>query len=138
VGLSLKRHPLALLRAALAERRILPNAQLATTPAGTLVKVAGLVLVRQQPASASGVIFMTLEDEAGVANIVVWRKVFERFRPTVMGATLVEVLGRVQREGEVIHVVADRLTDLTPLLRKLWDPGLTEPEALRVTSRDFR
>jgi error-prone DNA polymerase len=138
VGLSLKRHPLALLRAALAERRILPNAQLATTPAGKLVKVAGLVLVRQQPSSASGVIFMTLEDEAGVANIVVWRKVFERFRPAVMGARLVEVLGRVQREGEVIHVVADRLTDLTPLLRQLWDPGLSEPEDLRVESRDFR
>ena len=81
---------------------------------------------------------MTLEDEAGVANIVVWRKVFERFRPVVMGATLVEVLGRVQREGEVIHVVADRLADLTPLLRKLWDPGLTDPEDLRVESRDFR
>jgi error-prone DNA polymerase len=138
VGLSLKRHPLALLRAALAERRILPNAQLATSPAGKLVKVAGLVLVRQQPASASGVIFMTLEDEAGVANIVVWRKVFERFRPVVMGATLVEVLGRVQREGEVIHVVADRLADLTPLLRQLWDPGLTDPKNLQVASRDFR
>jgi error-prone DNA polymerase len=122
----------------LAERRILPNAQLATKPAGKLVKVAGLVLVRQQPSSASGVIFMTLEDEAGVANIVVWRKVFERFRPAVMGARLVEVLGRVQREGEVIHVVADRLTDLTSLLRRLWDPGLSEPEDLRVESRDFR
>jgi error-prone DNA polymerase len=138
VGLSLKRHPLALLRGTLAERRILSNAQLRTSAAGKLVKVAGLVLVRQRPASASGVIFMTLEDEAGVANIVVWRKVFERFRPIVMGASLVEVLGRVQREGEVIHVVADRLADLTPLLRKLWDPGLTDPEDLRVESRDFR
>jgi error-prone DNA polymerase len=138
VGLSLKRHPLALLRGALAERFILSNAQLRTSAAGKLVKVAGLVLVRQRPASASGVIFMTLEDEAGVANIVVWRKVFERFRPIVMGASLVEVLGRVQREGEVIHVVADRLVDLTPLLRKLWDPGLTDPEDLRVESRDFR
>ena len=86
----------------------------------------------------SGVIFMTLEDETGIANIVVWPKVFERFRPVVMGARLVEVTGRVQREGAVIHVVADRLADLSPLLRGLWDPGKTEAGELRVVSRDFR
>jgi error-prone DNA polymerase len=137
-GLSLKRHPLALLRRELAARRILPNAQLLATPAATLVKVSGLVLVRQQPGSAKGVIFMTLEDETGIANIVVWRKVFERFRPVVMGARLVEIVGRVQREGEVIHVVADRLADLSALLRRLADPGLSEPAELRVRSRDFR
>ena len=137
-GLSLKRHPLALLRHDLAARRILPNAQLLAMPAAKLVSVAGLVLVRQQPGSAKGVIFMTLEDETGVANIVVWRKVFERFRPIVMGARLVEILGRVQREGRVIHVVADRLVDLSPLLRRLADPGLSTPAELRVESRDFR
>ena len=96
-GLSLKRHPLALLRDALGARGVLPNAQLLATPPAKLVKVAGLAIVRQQPATASGVIFMTLEDETGIANIVVWRKVFERFRPVVMGARLVEVTGRVQR-----------------------------------------
>jgi error-prone DNA polymerase len=137
-GLSLKRHPVALLRHDLARRRILPNAQLLVTPAAKLVSVAGLVLVRQQPGSAKGVIFMTLEDETGIANIVVWRKVFERFRPIVMGARLVEVVGRVQREGEVIHIVADRLIDLSPLLRRLADPGLSTPAELRVESRDFR
>jgi len=137
-GLSLKRHPLALLRDALGARGVLPNAQLLATPPAKLVKVAGLAIVRQQPATASGVIFMTLEDETGIANIVVWRKVFERFRPVVMGARLVEVTGSVQREGAVIHVVADRLADFSPLLRGLWDPGKTEAEELRVVSRDFR
>jgi error-prone DNA polymerase len=137
-GLSLKRHPLALLRYDLAARRILPNAQLRAAPAAKPVKVAGLVVVRQKPGSAKGVIFMTLEDETGIANIVVWRKVFERFRPIVMGARLVEVIGRVQREGEVIHVVADRLVDLSALLRRLADPGLSEPAELHVQSRDFR
>ena len=137
-GLSLKRHPLALLRRELAGRRIVPNAELLATPAAKLVKVSGLVLVRQQPGSAKGVIFMTLEDETGIANIVVWRKVFERFRPIVMGARLVEIVGRVQREGEVIHVVAHRLVDLSSLLRRLADPGLSEPAELCVQSRDFR
>jgi error-prone DNA polymerase len=137
-GLSLKRHPLALLRPELAARRILPNARLATVPLSGLVKIAGLAIVRQQPATASGVIFMTLEDETGIANIVVWRKVFERFRPVVMGAKLVAVTGHLQREGEVIHIVAGRLTDLSALLRRLGDPGLSAPVELRIESRDFR
>lgn len=137
-GLSLKRHPLALLRHELAARRILPSAQLSVVSPARSVKVAGLVIVRQQPATASGVIFMTIEDESGIANIVVWRKVFVRFRPVVMGAKLVEITGRVQREGKVIHLVADRLADLSPLLRRLSDPDLSEPVDLRVESRDFR
>jgi error-prone DNA polymerase len=136
-GLSLKRHPLALLRAALDARGILPHRGLLSAPPNRRVKVAGLVLVRQQPATASGVIFMTLEDETGIANIVVWRKVFERFRPIVMGGKLVEVEGPVQREGEVIHVVAQRLIDLSPLLQRLSTPSRA-PADLRVESRDFR
>ncbi|HEX7969833.1 MAG TPA: OB-fold nucleic acid binding domain-containing protein, partial [Stellaceae bacterium] len=138
LGLSLKRHPLALLRGELDQRRILPNAHLAATPASTRVRVAGLVLVRQQPGTASGVIFMTLEDETGIANLVVWRAVSERFRRIVMGARLVECLGRVQREGEVIHVVAERLIDLSPLLQKLGDPAASARPELPVRSRDFR
>ncbi len=138
VGFSLKRHPLALLRPELDRRRILPHARLAATPAKTLVKIAGLVLVRQQPGTASGVIFMTLEDETGIANLVVWRPVFERFRRIVMGAKLVQCEGRVQREGEVVHIVAERLTDLSPLLRRLWHPAASERAELRVQSRDFR
>jgi error-prone DNA polymerase len=137
-GLSLKRHPLALLRPELDARRILANARLSELLPTAFVTLAGLAIVRQQPATASGVIFMTLEDETGIANIVVWRKVFERFRPIVMGAKLVEVTGRLQREGEVIHVVASRLADLSSLLRRLADPGLSAPLELRVDSRDFR
>jgi error-prone DNA polymerase len=137
-GLSLKEHPLALLRAALGDRRILPNRRLQEISAGTSVRVAGLVLIRQQPGSAKGVIFMTLEDETAIANIIVWRKTFERFRPIVMGARLVQCDGPVQREGEVIHVVAHRLVDLTPLLRRLSDPAASHPEELVVQSRDFR
>jgi error-prone DNA polymerase len=137
-GLSLKEHPLALLRDVLEDRRILPNRRLQEIPAGTKVRVAGLVLIRQQPGSAKGVIFMTLEDETGIANIIVWRRTFERFRPIVMGARLVQCEGPVQREGEVIHVVAHRLIDLSPLLRRLSDPGASRPEELVVQSRDFR
>jgi error-prone DNA polymerase len=137
-GLSLKQHPLALLRRELASRGILPCAELAAVPPVKLIKIAGLAIVRQQPATASGVIFMTLEDETGIANIVVWRKVFERFRPIVMGAKLVEVRGRLQREDRVIHLVAGRLVDLSPLLRRLSDPSRSQPVALRVESRDFR
>jgi DNA polymerase III alpha subunit len=81
------------------------------------------VLVRQRPGSASGVIFMTLEDETGVANIVVWPKVFERFRPVVLGARLVAVSGRLQSESGVIHVVADRLEDRTAMLAALSEEG---------------
>jgi error-prone DNA polymerase len=137
VGFSLKQHPLALLRPQLDGRRILSHTRLKTTPAKALVKVAGLVLVRQQPGTASGVIFMTLEDETGIANVVVWRRVFERFRRIVMDAKLVQCEGRVQREGEVIHVVAERLTDLSPLLKQLWHPAERDRADLRVQSRDF-
>jgi DNA polymerase III alpha subunit len=96
---------------------------------GRRVSVAGLVLVRQRPGSASGVIFMTIEDETDIANVVVWPKIFERFRPVVLGARLVKVSGKVQSESGVIHVVADRLDDLTPLLSALSEDG-GEVEAL--------
>jgi error-prone DNA polymerase len=138
VGFSLKRHPLALLRPELDKRGNLRHACLTATRAKALVKVAGLVLIRQQPGTASGVIFMTMEDETGIANLVVWRRVFERFRRVVMGAKLVQCEGRVQREGEVIHVVAERLTDLSPLLKRLWHPAVGDRATLRVQSRDFR
>jgi error-prone DNA polymerase len=138
LGLSLKCHPVALLRDALDARRILRNKRLEAATAEKRVRVAGLVLVRQQPGTASGIIFMTLEDETGIANIVVWRRVFERYRRVVMGAKLVECQGRVQREGKVIHVVAERLIDLSPLLRQLWDPEARERPPLRLRSRDFR
>jgi DNA polymerase III alpha subunit len=83
------------------------------------VTVAGLVLVRQRPGSANGVIFMTLEDETGVANTIVWPKTFEIFRPVVLGARLISLTGKLQSEAGVIHVIAERIDDLTPLLKRL-------------------
>src|SRR5262249_36756266 len=107
-----------------------------------LVTVAGLVLVRQRPGSASGVVFVTLEDETGIANLVVWPDIFERFRAGLMGATLFSCRGRLQREGLVIHVVADQLANLSKRLAALKEPA---PHALRPTgaelairSHDFR
>jgi error-prone DNA polymerase len=125
--LSLKAHPVSFLRDELDRRGILRHDRLADTPSGRRVTVAGLVLVRQRPGSANGVIFMTLEDETAIANTIVWPKVFEAFRPIVLGARLVSVTGKLQKEAEVIHVVADRLDDLTALLRRLAeDTGCVE------------
>ncbi|EJW10881.1 DNA polymerase III alpha subunit [Rhodovulum sp. PH10] len=117
--LSLKAHPVSFLRGDLARRRIVPNERLAALPSGRRVSAAGLVLVRQRPGTAKGVIFTTLEDETGVANVIVWPQVFELYRPIVIGARLIGVCGRLQNEQGVVHVVADRLEDLTPLLRRL-------------------
>ncbi|MXW93634.1 MAG: error-prone DNA polymerase [Rhodospirillaceae bacterium] len=111
--LSLRAHPLAFLRARLAQRGVLTAGAVAAARDGQRAAAAGLVLVRQRPGSASGVIFMTLEDETGVVNIVVWPRVLERFRKAVLGARLALVRGRVQRAGEIVHLVADRLEDLT-------------------------
>jgi error-prone DNA polymerase len=125
--LSLKAHPVSFLRADLERRGIVRNEHLASITSGRRVTVAGLVLVRQRPGSARGVIFMTLEDETAVANTIVWPQVFETFRPVVLGARLVGVTGKLQNEFGVIHVVADRLDDLTPLLRRLsQDHGCVE------------
>ncbi len=87
----------------------------------TASRVAGLVLVRQRPGTAKGVIFMTLEDETGVANIIVWQRTFEQFRPQVLGARLVSVTGPLQNASNVIHVVAEDIRDLTHLLGHLSD-----------------
>ena len=135
--LSLKDHPLALLRGALGAG-YMPCAGLAETAHGRRAQVAGLVLNRQRPGSAKGVIFATLEDETGIANLIVWPAVFERFRKAVLGASLLGVAGRVQREGLVIHVLAEEVFDLTALLDGLDGP----PEAattgrLAIASRDF-
>ncbi len=125
--LSLKAHPVAFLRGELARRGILRHETLAAIKSGRRVTVAGLVLVRQRPGSANGVIFMTLEDETAVANTIVWPQVFETFRPIVLGARLVSVTGKLQNESGVIHVVAERLDDLTPLLKRLAeDTGCVE------------
>jgi error-prone DNA polymerase len=119
--LSLKAHPVSFLRRDLERRGILRHELLPTIPNGRRVTVAGLVLVRQRPGTAKGVIFMTLEDETGIANTIVWPKTFEQFRPQVLGARLTAVTGKLQSAHGVIHIVADQVDDLTPLLRRLSD-----------------
>ncbi|MET0440481.1 MAG: error-prone DNA polymerase [Casimicrobiaceae bacterium] len=119
IGLTLRRHPLALLRRQLHERRMLTAAQIAGTPHGRFVRVAGIVIGRQRPDTASGVVFVTLEDETGATNVIVWRDVHERQRRELLGARLMAVHGKVEREGIVVHVIAGRLADLTPLLGTL-------------------
>ena len=123
LGLSLKTHPTALLRPALTENRAITSETLTRVPNGQRTRVAGLVLVRQRPGTASGVIFMTLEDETGIANIVIWPKLFEQFRSEVLGGRLVAIDGPVQSESGVIHVIAERVHDWTPMLRQLSAAG---------------
>jgi len=135
--LSLKAHPLAILRGDLASEGFVPCVKLQTHAGGRTVRVAGLVITRQRPGSARGVVFVTLEDETGIANLVVWSYVFERFRHPVLGARLLGVEGRVQREGRVVHVIAERLLDRTPLLARLETDGSEPGAALDVPSRDF-
>jgi error-prone DNA polymerase len=113
VGLTLRRHPVAFLRSDLAARRIVTCTEAMDARDGRWLEAAGLVLVRQRPGSAKGVMFITLEDETGAANLVVWPQVFEKFRRVVMGASMIAVRGRIQREGEVVHLVARKLTDLS-------------------------
>ncbi|MDX3928352.1 MAG: error-prone DNA polymerase [Shinella sp.] len=119
LSLSLKAHPMSFLRERFRRLGVVETRVLETAPVGRKVSVAGLVLIRQRPGSAKGVIFMTIEDETGVANAIVWQKVFKAFRPVVMGARLVKVTGKLQREQGVIHIVADRIEDMTPFLAAL-------------------
>jgi error-prone DNA polymerase len=141
LDLSLKSHPMALLRRRFAREGVVRAADLARIEPGSLIDTAGLVLVRQRPGSANGVIFATLEDETGVANIIVWPDAFERFRAELMGATLLLCRGRLQREGIVIHVIAERLIDLSDRLGELRNPEGAHPShpqtPLAVRSRDF-
>ena len=123
--LSLRAHPASFLRADLDRHHIVSNETLRETRNGTRVRVSGLITVRQRPGTAKGVIFMTIEDETSIANIIVWPKVFERFRPVVLGSRYVAVSGRIQSESGVIHVVAERIEDLTPLLARLSEGGTT-------------
>jgi error-prone DNA polymerase len=119
MGLTLRRHPLALLRSRLAKRRIHSAAQVAESRNGQLISTAGLVTCRQRPATASGVIFVTLEDETGYVNLIVWNDLAERQRKELLGSRLLGVRGEVQREGRVVHVLARKLEDLSALLGRL-------------------
>ena len=152
--LSLRAHPLSFLRDRLARRGALAAEAMARAQDGDRAATAGLVLVRQRPGSAKGVIFMTLEDETGTVNVVVWPNILERYRRAVLGGRLALVRGRVQRAGEIVHLVAAHVEDLTHWLdlltpdqgtasrsgRQLAAPPARHPRNQRVipNSRDFR
>jgi error-prone DNA polymerase len=127
IGLSLRDHPVKFLRPQLNELRAVPAAKLAALPHGRRVRVAGLVLMRQRPSTASGVTFVTLEDETGMANLIVYPAVWERYRRAARSATIMQVDGVLQRQGEIIHVLVSRLADLSQQLT-----------AVQTRSRDFR
>ena len=121
LSLTLKRHPLAFLRAELTREGLVTAAELAHLPTDRRLSIAGIVLIRQRPGSANGVVFITIEDETGIANLIVWPAILDRFRRAALGATLLRCTGKLQREESVIHVVADRLEDMTPRLNTLRD-----------------
>ncbi len=118
LGFTLGRHPLALLRPALARRRLASAEELRTLPHGRRARAAGLVTCRQRPDTATGVVFVTLEDETGCVNVVVWADLAERQRGELLGARLLGVQGVIERDGEVVHLVARRLEDHSPLLER--------------------
>ena len=126
-GLSLRRHPVTFLRKDLRARGMITCATLAATRDGRRVTVPGIVLVRQKPGSAKGVMFITIEDETGIANLVLWPSLFEKQRRLVLSAGMIACRGRVQREGEVVHVVVEHLTDLSQELRSVGNRSLPFP-----------
>ncbi len=159
VGLSLRRHPVAFLRDELAGEAIVTCAQAQGTRDGRLTKIAGLVLVRQKPGSAKGVMFITIEDETGVANLVVWPDIYEKHRRVILGSSMIAVQGCVQREGDVVHLVAAKLFDLSDRLGRIGEKDdafplphgrgdefhhgssgfdAREGRGLRIKPRDFR
>jgi error-prone DNA polymerase len=130
LGLTLGRHPLALLREDLEKLAMTRSDQLCLLPHGSRVRAAGLVTCRQRPDTASGVVFVTLEDESGCVNVIVWRDLLERQRRELLAARLLGVAGVLEREGRVVHLIARRLEDHSALLGNLRG-------RLAVPSRDF-
>lgn len=152
-------HPISFLRADIASRRIVSCAETMAARDGYWLECAGIVLVRQRPGSAKGVLFATIEDETCIANVVCWAKTFEKYRRVLLSSAMLGIRGRVQREGEVVHLVAHHLTDLTPLLASVGHRGGRRPapdgaagasparnlgssyghiREVRVLTRDFR
>ena len=148
VGLSLRAHPVSFMRTGLDVQGMIRCGDLRSTRDGRSVTVAGIILIRQRPGSASGVLFITIEDETGIANLIVWPSLFERQRRLILSAGMVACTGKVQREGEVIHVIAERFADLSPQLRALGETpgrqaqnvsgGNRQPGGIKVPTRDFR
>jgi error-prone DNA polymerase len=141
-GLSLKAHPCRFFRPLLDRHGCVPAGELGRLRDGDRVSVAGLVLIRQRPGTAHGIVFVTIEDETGPANAIVWKDVFAANRRTAMSASFLIIHGRLQIAKGVIHVVAERFTDLTDELGRMREePSPTRPgDAVRtclVRSRDF-
>jgi single-strand DNA-binding protein len=118
----------------------LPAAELDWPPNGARITVAGLVILRQRPGTAKGVIFLTLEDETGVVNVIVWKKLYEAQRRAIISARLLRVTGRLQREGGVTHVIAETVEDISPMLDRLLDtaphmPGSPAPQTKPALSQ---
>ncbi len=138
LGLSLKAHPVSFLRHRLDQSGVVPNARLISVPDGRRVSVAGLVLVRQRPGTGNA-IFLTLEDEEAVANVIIWPRIFDRYRSVVMGSRFVRVRGRLQSESGVVHIVAEKIEDLSSWLGELTEEaqsrGTTMPQSRIETVR---
>jgi error-prone DNA polymerase len=151
MAFSLRAHPLSFVRGELTRQRWKSMADLRRLKDGDRVRIAGLVLVRQRPGTASGIVFITLEDETGVGNLVVWSTIFDKYRSTIMTADVLGCVGRVQREGEIIHVVADSLYSLNDMLtgvskdgadvditqRETYGTLTADPSEMRFHSHDF-
>lgn len=135
-GLSVKAHPVSFVRRQLDGFRVIPTASLAKMTNGDSVAVAGLITVRQRPGTAKGVIFVTIEDETGFANLVVWGTVFEKYRRDIVQARLLMVQGKVQIEGEVIHVIANSCYNLSSLLRDMADTPISESAVSTLSRSD--
>jgi error-prone DNA polymerase len=127
-ALSLKGHPVSFVREKLQLLHVLSAKEITTAKEGSIVRVSGLVLVRQRPGTAGGVCFITIEDETGFSNLVIFQNLFEKYRKEILQARLLMVEGKLQREGDVIHIIVQRCFDLTKLLRGLSKPEPTEKE----------
>ncbi len=159
LGLTLRAHPLSFLRPDLRRQKIVTCGEAMQAPDNKWLEAAGIVLVRQKPGSAKGVMFITIEDETGIANLVIWPTVYEKHRRAILSAGMIAVYGRIQREGEVVHLVVHRLADLSGLLGSVaqrdvaaaappgpmdtrepadtHDPGSLRQQ-IKVRTRDFR
>ncbi|MGN6495558.1 MAG: error-prone DNA polymerase [Agriterribacter sp.] len=136
ISLSLKAHPISFVRAELKSRKIVSAADLIRLPDGASVMIAGLVLVRQRPGTASGICFITIEDETGSANLVVFQQLFDHYRKEILQSRLLGVAGKVQREGDVIHVVVQQCFNLSFFLRKLIPSAKEDPQVLALCRAD--
>jgi error-prone DNA polymerase len=135
-SLSLKAHPVSFIREKLEQLHITPTKKLSGGKDGDFVKVAGLVLVRQRPGTAKGICFMTIEDETGFANLVIWESHFEKFRKEILQSKLIMAEGKLQIEGEVIHVIVKHCYNFSKLLRNLTSSQNDDPQVLTLARPD--